>query len=141
MNIMYCRTLARSAFFCFQKRNFNQSQHFPKAENKTGIKITQACVDRLKEIATNEQFLRVTVDGGGCSGFQYRFDLDSNIQDDDECFEKDGAKIIIDKISLPFLKGSTVDYHEELIRSAFRITDNPQAGSGCSCGSSFTVKM
>lgn len=138
---MYCRTLARYAFFCFQKRNFSQSQHFLQAENNNGIKITQACVERLKEIATNEQFLRVTVDGGGCSGFQYRFDLDSNIQDDDECFEKDGAKIIVDRISLPFLKGSTVDYHEELIRSAFRITDNPQAGSRCSCGSSFTVKM
>lgn len=138
---MYCRTLARYAFFCFQKRNFSQSQRFLQAENNNGIKITQACVDRLKEIATNEQFLRVTVDGGGCSGFQYRFDLDSNIQDDDKCFEKDGAKIIVDRISLPFLKGSTVDYHEELIRSAFRITDNPQAGSRCSCGSSFTVKM
>lgn len=138
---MYCRTLARYAFFCFQKRNFSQSQHFLQSENNNGIKITQACVERLKEIATNEQFLRVTVDGGGCSGFQYRFDLDSNIQDDDECFEKDGAKIIVDRISLPFLKGSTVDYHEELIRSAFRITDNPQAGSRCSCGSSFTVKM
>lgn len=140
LKINHLRTLARPTFFSLQKNNISQ-KHNTKVETDTDIKITQACVNRLKEITTSGQFLRVTVDGGGCSGFQYNFNLDSKIQDDDECFEKDGIKIVIDKISLPFLKGSTVDYHEELIRSAFRITDNPQAGSRCSCGSSFAVKM
>lgn len=134
------RTLAGLTYY--KNRHFSRSQSFLKPADDAELKITQACVDRISKIVKNGQFLRVTVDGGGCSGFQYSFDLDTNLnKDDDNCFEKNGAKIVIDKMSFGFLKGSTVDYHEELIRSAFRIIDNPQAEGGCSCGASFTVKV
>lgn len=105
------------------------------------IIITESCADRLKKIASDGVFLRITIDGGGCSGFQYRFDLDSKLQDDDVCFDRNGAKVVVDKISLDFLKGSTVDYKQELIRSSFVVSNNPQADSKCSCGSSFAAKV
>ncbi|XP_062621512.1 iron-sulfur cluster assembly 2 homolog, mitochondrial-like [Saccostrea cucullata] len=104
------------------------------------IKLSDSCVKRLKEIADENSYLRVLVDGGGCSGFQYKFDIESKIHDNDKVYEKDGVKIAIDKDSLEFLKGSTIDYHEELIRSAFRVINNPQAEQGCSCGVSFSIK-
>ena len=73
-------------------------------------------------------FCVLQVEGGGCSGFQYKFDLESgSVDEDDRLFERDGAKVVIDSTSLEYLNGSTVDYHTELIRSAFRIVGNPLA--------------
>uniref|UniRef100_A0A915PV99 Iron-sulfur cluster assembly 2 homolog, mitochondrial n=1 Tax=Setaria digitata TaxID=48799 RepID=A0A915PV99_9BILA len=107
----------------------------------TDLKITENCVNRLREIAGVGEHLRIMVDGGGCSGFEYKMSLDSKINDSDIVFCKGRAKIVVDERSLQFLKGATVDYSEELMRSSFRIIDNPIAEKGCSCGSSFAIKM
>lgn len=107
------------------------------------MQLSDSCVKQLHKIFADDKdsFLRVSVEGGGCSGFKYTFDVDSDINDDDRIIERDGAKVVIDEVSLEYLKGSTVDYHEELIRSAFRVSLNPNAEKGCSCGSSFTFKL
>lgn len=104
------------------------------------IAVTDKCVQKLKQVAEDGEFLRVMVDGGGCSGFQYNFTMDHSVKEDDKVFEKDGVKVVVDSISMDFLQGSTIDYEEELIRSAFRVTSNPQASQGCSCGVSFSLK-
>lgn len=122
--------------------SFSSSAASAESESKSQqLIITESCIERLKKIAPEGSFLRITIDGGGCSGFQYKFDLDSKLQDDDVCFDRDGAKVVVDQISLDFLKGSTVDFKEELIRASFSITNNPQAESKCSCGTSFAVKV
>lgn len=105
------------------------------------LTVSDRCVQRLRDVAKDGSFLRVSVDGGGCSGFSYAFKLDKETTDDDCIIEKNGTKVVIDRESLVFLKGSTIDYSEELIRSAFQVVNNPKAGGGCSCGSSFTVKL
>lgn len=123
-----------------ERRTVHLSQRKLTKNEKDLIRLSDTCVKRLKEIAQDNSYLRVMVDGGGCSGFQYKFDIESKIHEDDKVFEKDGVKIAIDVDSLEFLKGSTIDYHEELIRSAFRVIDNPKAEQGCSCGASFSIK-
>ena len=82
--------------------------------------------------------VRVTVSGGGCAGFQYGFDFDVTVAEDDFVFERDGACIVVDPLSLSFLQGSEVDYVEELIGASFQITI-PKASSSCSCGTSFAM--
>uniref|UniRef100_A0A914QJC5 Iron-sulfur cluster assembly 2 homolog, mitochondrial n=1 Tax=Panagrolaimus davidi TaxID=227884 RepID=A0A914QJC5_9BILA len=103
--------------------------------------LTEKAVNRLKEIAKPNEYLRILVEGGGCSGFEYKLSLDDKLTDEDLTVEKDGVKVVVDKMSLEFIKGSTVDYAEEMMRSTFRLINNPLADKGCSCGSSFSVKM
>ncbi len=82
--------------------------------------------------------LRVSVSGGGCSGFQYGFSFDDTAGGDDHTFERDGVKVVIDDISLDLLAGSEIDFVEDLIGASFQIK-NPQATSSCGCGSSFAI--
>lgn len=85
--------------------------------------------------------LRLTVEGGGCSGFQYNFTMDDGpINDDDKVFERDGATVVVDEGSLEFVRGATVDYVDEMMRSAFAVLNNPMSESACGCGSSFAIK-
>ncbi|XP_012468177.1 iron-sulfur assembly protein IscA-like 2, mitochondrial [Gossypium raimondii] len=110
------------------------------------IHMTDNCVKRIEELQASkelseEKMLRLSVETGGCSGFQYVFDLDDKTNQDDRVFERGGVKLIVDNISYDFVKGATVDYIEELIRSAFLVTTNPSAVGGCSCKSSFMVKQ
>lgn len=86
--------------------------------------------------------LRLSVEGGGCSGFQYSFELDdADINEDDRVFERDGAAVVVDDGSLEFVRGSTIDFVEEMIRSSFVVSNNPNSESACGCGSSFALKQ
>lgn len=82
--------------------------------------------------------LRIGVVGGGCSGFSYTFDIDTEEKSDDTLIERDGARVVIDEASLPFLEGSVIDYVDELIGASFQIK-NPNATAACGCGTSFSV--
>ncbi|CAG9788753.1 unnamed protein product [Diatraea saccharalis] len=122
---------------------FYSNQNSKISATDARISISENCVKQLKQLGCegSNAFLRLCVESGGCSGFQYKFDLDDKIADDDRIFEQDGVKVVIDETSLEYIKGSTVDYHTELIRSAFRVIQNPNAELGCSCGASFSVKI
>ncbi|MEL6687248.1 MAG: iron-sulfur cluster insertion protein ErpA [Pseudomonadota bacterium] len=85
-----------------------------------------------------DKLLRVAVDGGGCSGFSYRFEFADKPNDDDILIERDGAGVVIDEMSIPFLEGSEIDYSRELIGAAFKI-NNPNATANCGCGTSFSI--
>jgi iron-sulfur cluster insertion protein len=82
--------------------------------------------------------LRLTVSGGGCSGFQYGFSFDNAVQTDDHLFERDGVKVVIDDASLDLLSGAEIDFVEDLVGAAFQVK-NPNAKSSCGCGSSFSI--
>ncbi|NWX47579.1 ISCA2 protein, partial [Steatornis caripensis] len=103
--------------------------------------LSEGCVKRLLEITEGSEFLRLQVEGGGCSGFQYKFSLDTVINPDDRQGQRGGARVVVDVDSLAFVKGSMVDFSQELIRSSFQVVSNPQAEKGCSCGTSFSVKF
>ncbi len=102
-------------------------------------KVTHRAFERLSEIgaAAQGQALRVAVEGGGCSGFQYDIALDAP-KPDDLVLEGQGEKVLIDEVSLPFLAGATIDFAEELIGARF-VIDNPNATASCGCGTSFSI--
>ncbi len=105
------------------------------------VDLTPSAAARVAFIASKQgkpAMLRLSVEGGGCSGFQYRFGLAEGIDADDLVTETDGVKLVVDPMSLDLLDGSHVDYVESLGGSAFRVT-NPNAASGCGCGASFSV--
>ena len=102
-------------------------------------KVTQRAFDRLAEIGAADQGkgLRVAVEGGGCSGFQYDIKLDDQTSDD-LVLEQAGQKVLVDQISLPFLSNAVIDFTEELIGARF-VIENPNASSSCGCGTSFSI--
>lgn len=105
------------------------------------LSLSPAAAARLHAIAAREgapRMLRVAVDGGGCSGFQYRYDLVDHAEADDITVERDGAMAVVDIVSLALLKGSEIDFADELAGAEFRIR-NPNAKSSCGCGVSFSI--
>lgn len=105
------------------------------------VTLTPNAARRVRAIAERQKAparLRLAVDGGGCSGFTYRFALAEGVEDDDSLTSTDGAELVVDAISLDLLRGSEVDFVESLGGASFQVR-NPNAASGCGCGSSFAI--
>lgn len=105
------------------------------------VTLTESAARRIAEIVAGEPtgtMLRVSVEGGGCSGFQYMFDLVGEATADDAVIERSGAKVLIDPVSLAYLAGSEIDFVDDLIGAAFKI-QNPNATASCGCGTSFSL--
>jgi iron-sulfur cluster insertion protein len=108
------------------------------------LELTSKAAARIRHLSETEGkpglFLRLMVDSGGCSGFQYKFSLETAQADGDLIIENEGAKLVVDKDSLSFVQGSQVDFVSDLSGMSFQIK-NPNADSSCGCGTSFSVKM
>ncbi|PCD03939.1 iron-sulfur cluster insertion protein ErpA [Sphingomonas spermidinifaciens] len=110
-------------------------------DTQPDIALTASAAARIAAIADRQKkpaILRLSVEGGGCSGFQYRFGLADAIEGDDSVTETAGVKLVVDSVSLDLVRGAEVDFVESLGGAAFRVT-NPNAASGCGCGTSFSV--
>jgi iron-sulfur cluster insertion protein len=108
---------------------------------ESSFTVTPRAAKRIHEIAAKQgahAALRVAVNGGGCSGFQYEFTFDDKREDDDKTFEIEGATVLVDSTSLTYMAGSTLDFIDDLMGQSFRI-QNPQAKSSCGCGTSFSL--
>jgi iron-sulfur cluster assembly accessory protein len=111
------------------------------ATTLSDISLTPAAAARVAAIAEKQAkpaILRLSVDGGGCSGFQYQFGFADAVAADDTIAVTDGVRLVVDPVSLDLVRGCAVDYVESLGGAAFKV-DNPNAASGCGCGSSFSV--
>jgi iron-sulfur cluster assembly accessory protein len=117
-----------------------------------GVLVTDSCFKQIRALASKKQqpldelYLRVFVDSGGCSGFSYAFEIsDEALETDDVVFSEPGddgqvARVVVDESSLEYIRGSSIDYVQEMIKSSFTVKDNPLSESACGCGSSFAVK-
>lgn len=104
------------------------------------IIVTERAAERIAQIVANDpdnNMLRISVEGGGCSGFEYRFDLVSNAEPEDMLIERTDAKVLVDSLSLTYLAGSEIDYVDDLMSASFKIK-NPNATAACGCGTSFS---
>jgi iron-sulfur cluster assembly accessory protein len=140
----YHTGILRQTKFINQEQSSTTSS-IPSAED-TPLHIDESCVQRLRYVSSQRGgkpvALRVAVDSGGCSGFQYTFELtEEKPAENETVVERNGCKVYVDDISLPLLKGSTVAFVEELMSSSFRVLNNPGSEGGCSCGTSFSPKM
>ena len=105
------------------------------------VTLSERAATRILGILAGEPggtALRISVSGGGCSGFQYGFDLDRNRSNDDLIIERNGAAVVIDSVSLPFMTGSEIDFVDDVIGQSFQIK-NPNATASCGCGTSFSI--
>ena len=106
-----------------------------------GITLTERAAHRINEIMAAEphgSMLRISVNGGGCSGFQYAFDVEKGRGSDDIVVERDGAAVLVDEVSLQYMDGSVIDFVDDLIGQSFKI-ENPHATASCGCGTSFSL--
>lgn len=109
--------------------------------NAPEVTLSDAAAKKINAILASEDgksALRVSVEGGGCSGFSYKFDLADSPSDDDIVLEKSGAKVLIDQLSLVYMGGSEIDYVDDLMGQSFQIR-NPNAVASCGCGTSFSI--
>lgn len=107
----------------------------------SSVSVTERAARRIGEILKAEPagaMLRLSVQGGGCSGFQYRFDIDRERADDDIAIDRDGITVLIDAVSLQYLAGSEIDFVDDLIGASFKV-NNPKAKASCGCGTSFSL--
>lgn len=107
----------------------------------TDVTLSENAARRINAILAKQSgkdYLRVSVEGGGCSGFSYKFDLEDTKNDDDVIVERDGARVLVDEMSMEFMRGSEIDFSNELIGAAFKI-NNPNATAACGCGTSFSL--
>jgi iron-sulfur cluster assembly accessory protein len=105
------------------------------------ITLTERAARRINEIMASEpsgSMLRISVNGGGCSGFQYAFDVERTRQEQDLVVERDGAAVLVDEVSLQYMDGSVIDFVDDLIGQSFKI-ENPHATASCGCGTSFSL--
>jgi iron-sulfur cluster insertion protein len=105
------------------------------------VTVTDRAASRIRDIVAaspNGLGLRLAVNGGGCSGFQYEFSIAESASDDDIVLEHDGARVILDTVSSPFVAGSVLDFVDDLIGQSFRV-NNPNATASCGCGTSFSI--
>ncbi len=105
------------------------------------VTVSERAARRVAEILKKEPegtMLRVSVEGGGCSGFQYKFDMDRAKTDDDLVIARDGAVVLIDSLSVGYMAGSEIDFVDDLIGAAFKVK-NPKATASCGCGTSFAL--
>ena len=122
------------------RRKAASAERFAMPTPTTDVRVTDRAAKRIAHILKGEAAgatLRVSVKGGGCSGFQYAFDIDQPVADD-LTVDRDGVSVLIDAVSLPFLKGAEIDFVDDLMGQSFRI-QNPNAVASCGCGTSFTV--
>jgi iron-sulfur cluster insertion protein len=112
------------------------------ADTAPAVSLSDSAARRIAAVLADDahrgMMLRVSVSGGGCSGFQYGFNLEDTRREGDYVIERDGAVVLVDDVSLDLLKGSVIDYVEDMIGASFSIV-NPQAKSSCGCGNSFSV--
>ncbi len=109
--------------------------------SEPSITLSARAAHRIAELLSSDQaasLFRVSVEGGGCSGFQYRFDLVNERAPDDLLIERDGARVVVDPVSLGFVQGSEIDFIDDLIGAQFKI-NNPNVTAACGCGTSFSV--
>lgn len=107
----------------------------------TAVIVTERAARKINEILGREKapsVLRVSVEGGGCSGFQYKFDIDRAAAADDLVIEREGAIVVVDPVSLQYMTGSKLDFVDDLLGASFKV-ENPKATASCGCGTSFTL--